>query len=643
MGITLLTLAIMSTAVVFLTDSSNSLGFILFSMLILFLPSSQSAVQLMNYLITSLLQPEIIPKLDFTEGIPDNCVTMVAVPTLLLNEKQVRGLVESLEVRFLGNHDPNVHFALLTDLPDSREPAREDSPLVALCSDLIHGLNEKYASENMGSFFMFHRHRVYNPREKSWMGWERKRGKLLDFNRLLRGQYDSFPVKVGELSLLPRVRFVITLDSDTELPRGTAHRMVGAMAHPLNQAIIDPHTNTVVTGYGILQPRVGVSVQSTARSRLAAIYAGETGFDIYTRAISDAYQDLYGEGSFTGKGIYEVDAVHRVLEHRFPRNALLSHDLLEGAYARAGLASDIELIEDYPSHYNAYNRRKHRWLRGDWQIAGWLFRQVPGESVERVSNPISLISWWKIFDNLRRSLVEPATFVLLVVGWFMPGRPAWQWTLATICISFIPAWAQFGFNLVRALFDFDPTVARDALSSALHSQRHSSHHADLSCPSDHACAGCSGARAGQALCHARPAFGMGNSGGIGTQSSRAGDRGRVSQLDAFTFDFAGTSGVGVAAPGSPGCAADLIALGLQQTGFRLAESCSGHGTKPNISQGCGVPSARGFENLEIFCRVQHRGAQLADTGQRSGETCSSGGTGLPDEHRASTQCEAGGM
>jgi cyclic beta-1,2-glucan synthetase len=465
MGIQVLTLAIMSMAVIFLTDPYNSLALILFAMLILFLPSSQSAVQLMNYLVTSVLPAEILPKLDFTEAIPDNCVTMVAVPSLLLSEKQVRELVEDLEVRFLGNHDPNVHFALVTDLPDSREPAREDNPLITLCSDLIHELNEKYASQNMGSFFLFHRHRVYNPREKSWMGWERKRGKLLDLNKLLRGQYDSFPVKVGELSILPSVRFVITLDSDTELPRGTAHRMVGALAHPLNQAIIDPQTNTVVAGYGILQPRVGVSVQSTARSRLAAIYAGETGFDIYTRAISDAYQDLYREGSFTGKGIYEVDAVHRVLERRFPRNSLLSHDLLEGAYARAGLASDIEVIEDYPSHYSAYNRRKHRWLRGDWQIAGWLFPHVPGESVDRVSNPISLISSWKIFDNLRRSLVEPATFLLLVVGWFMFGRLPWQWTLATICILFLPTWVQFGCNLLRALFGLNLTVARDALSA----------------------------------------------------------------------------------------------------------------------------------------------------------------------------------
>jgi cyclic beta-1,2-glucan synthetase len=461
-GIHLLTLGIISAAVLFLTDAYNSLGLILFSMVILFLPSSQSAVQLMNFLITSMLPAEILPKLDFTEGIPEDCVTMVAVPTLLLNEKQVRGLVENLEVRFLGNHDPNIHFALLTDLPDSREPAREDNPLITLCSELIRELNEKYASQN-GSFFLFHRHRVYNPREKSWMGWERKRGKLLDLNKLLRGQFDGFPVKVGELSVLPRVRFVLTLDSDTELPRGSAHRMIGTLAHPLNQAIIDPETNTVVDGYGILQPRVGVSVQSTARSRLAAIYAGETGFDIYTRAISDAYQDLYREGSFTGKGIYEVDAVHRVLDRRFPRNSLLSHDLLEGAYARAGLVSDVEVIEDYPSHYSAYNRRKHRWLRGDWQIAGWLLPHVPEESVDRAANPISLISWWKIVDNLRRSLVEPATFLLLVVGWFMPGKP-WLWTLVTLFILCIPTWVEFTFNLFKALFTLEWNVAQDAVS-----------------------------------------------------------------------------------------------------------------------------------------------------------------------------------
>jgi len=464
-GIEILTLAIMAVAVLFLTNSSSSPSLVLFSVLILLLTSSESAVQVMNYLVTALLPSEILPKLNFAEGVPDDCVTMVAVPSLLLNENQVRGLVENLEVRFLGNHDPNIHFALLTDLPDTREPAREDSPLIDLCSELIRELNDKYASRAEGSFFLFHRHRIYNPRERAWMGWERKRGKLLDLNKLLRRQYDSFPLKIGDLSILSQVRFVMTLDSDTELPRGTAQRMIGTLAHPLNQAVIDPEKGVVVDGYGILQPRVGVSVQSTARSRLAAIYAGETGFDIYTRAISDAYQDLFREGSFTGKGIYEVDAVHRVLDRRFPRNALLSHDLIEGAYARAGLASDIEVIEDYPSHYSAHNRRKHRWLRGDWQIAGWLLPEVQDESSAHVRNPISLLSWWKIFDNLRRSLVEPATFLLLVIGWFMLGRQPWQWTVATLCILFIPTWFQLAFNLVRALVVYDSNVAREAVSA----------------------------------------------------------------------------------------------------------------------------------------------------------------------------------
>jgi cyclic beta-1,2-glucan synthetase len=450
-GMALLTLVITSAAAVFLTDSHSSLGVILFSLLLLLLPSSQSAVQLMQYLVTLVLPAEILPKLDLEDGIPTDSTTMVAVPSLLLSAEQVRGLVENLEVRFLGNHDPNIHFALLTDLPDSREPAREDNPLVPFCADLIQKLNDKYAQREMGSFFLFHRHRVYNPREKAWMGWERKRGKLLDFNKLLRGHYDSFPVKVGNLAVLPSVRFVITLDSDTELPRGSARRMIGTLAHPLNQAIIDPQKNIVVAGYGILQPRVGVSVQSTARSRLAAIFAGETGFDVYTRAVSDAYQDLYCEGSFTGKGIYEVDAMHRVLDRRFPRNSLLSHDLIEGAYARAGLISDIEVIEDYPSHYSAYNRRKHRWLRGDWQITAWLFPQVPSESGELTTNPISLLSRWKIFDNLRRSLVEPATFLLLLAGWFAFGNQPWQWTVAAVVILFLPTALQFTLDIVRAV------------------------------------------------------------------------------------------------------------------------------------------------------------------------------------------------
>ena len=462
-GNAILTLAIVSAVLVIITSTTNSPGLVLLSMLILLLPSSQAAVQVMNYLLTSLLAAEILPKLDFSEGIPADCVTLVAVPTLLLNEEQVRRLVDDLEVRFLGNHDPNLHFALVSDLPDSDHAASEDNRLIDLAASLIGQLNEQYSAQPMGSFFLFHRHRVYNPREKGWMGWERKRGKLLDLNRLLRGQYDSFPVKVGNLSILPEIRFVITLDSDTELPRGSAHRMVGTLAHPLNQAIIDPEKNIVVAGYGILQPRVGVSVQSTGRSRLAAIYAGETGFDIYTRAISDAYQDLYGEGTYSGKGIYEVDTVQQVLNRRFPRNALLSHDLIEGAYARAGLVSDVEVIEDYPSHYSAYNRRKHRWMRGDWQIVEWLTSQVPEESGARVRNPISLVSRWKILDNLRRSLVEPATLLLLLYGWLLPSANHLYWTIAALCILFIPSWFELAFKMVQAAWERSAMMAREAL------------------------------------------------------------------------------------------------------------------------------------------------------------------------------------
>ncbi|MGB7133341.1 MAG: glycosyl transferase, partial [Candidatus Sulfotelmatobacter sp.] len=400
-GITALTLLIVLGVVISLTNASTSLGLILLSTLAVLVPSSQSAIQIVNFFVTVVLSAEILPKLDFTESLPADCATLVAIPTLLLDEKQVRRLVDDLEVRFLGNHGPNLHFVLLTDLPDSPEKSAASNPLVDLCSELVRGLNEKYAGKKTGSFFLLHRHPVYNPRERLWMGWERKRGKLMDLNNFLRAQFDSFPVKVGDLAVLPKVRFVITLDSDTELPRGTARRMVGALAHPLNQAIIDPDRGVVVTGYGILQPRVGVSVQSSARSRLASIYSGQTGIDIYTRAASDVYQDLYGEGIFVGKGIYEVDAVRRVLDRRFPRNALLSHDLVEGAYARAGLVSDIEIIEDYPSHYSAHNRRKHRWMRGDWQIAEWLRPLVPDESGQRVPNPLSMVSRWKIFDNLR--------------------------------------------------------------------------------------------------------------------------------------------------------------------------------------------------------------------------------------------------
>ena len=467
-GIAVLSAIIFGFSVWWLTPSSTSLTLVLLGMLILLIPASQAAVQLMNYLITNVLPADPLLKLDFSKGVPDDCVTLVAIPTLLLNEKQVRRLVEELEVRYLGNHDRNLHFAIVSDLPDAYQPSPEDGALVALMSKLIEELNSRHSLKDAGKFLHLHRHRVYNPHESGWMGWERKRGKLLDLNQLMRGSYDSFPIKAGDVSILPKVRFVITLDSDTELPRGSAQRMIGTLAHPLNQAIIDPVRNIVVAGYGVLQPRVGISVLSTTRSRLAALFAGETGLDPYTRAISDVYQDLYGEGIFAGKGIYEVDTMFRVLQGRFPENSLLSHDLIEGAYARSGLATDIIVVEEYPSHYSAYNRRKHRWVRGDWQIMAWLFDLVPDESGAFVPNPISLISRWKIFDNLRRSLVDPATMMLFLVGWLVMDHPVY-WTLAAISILFLPAFAELLVGLTNAAINRSLQSARGAFRNFLKS------------------------------------------------------------------------------------------------------------------------------------------------------------------------------
>jgi hypothetical protein len=417
--------------------------------LLLLIPASHAAIGLVNHLTSLLVPPRRIRKLDFSEGIPVECMTLVAVPCMLLSEAEVRRNVAALEIRYLGNRAPHLHFALLTDSPDASQPFDEHDKLVGICSALIQQLNQKYEPDQRGSFLHLHRHRTYNPSEGSWMGWERKRGKLMDLNNLLLGTSDSFPVKAGDLSVLPRVRYVITLDADTKLPPGTAQRLIGALAHPLNRAVVDPRTNTVVAGHAILQPRVSVGIESSRHSRLASIYSGQTGFDVYTQATSDIYQDLFGEGSFTGKGIYEVEAFQKVLGRRFPANVLLSHDLIEGSYARAGLVSDIVVIDDYPSHFSAYSRRLHRWVRGDWQIMRWLLPRVPDYYGRRVPNPLTFISRWKIFDNLRRSLNDIGLFLLLILGWaVLPGGPVY-WTLVTLGLLLMPTYSQLLFAFLR--------------------------------------------------------------------------------------------------------------------------------------------------------------------------------------------------
>ena len=418
-------------------------------LLLFLLPALECAVSIVNALSTQFVSPRALPKMDFSEGIPAEYATVVAVPTLLIGEEQTRKVVDDLEVRYLGNRDENLHFALITDPPDSVKQFDEKDQLAELCTELIQELNQKYAEEGRAPFFHFHRDRVYNASEKMWMGWERKRGKLLDFNRLLLGKENNFRLKTGDLSRLSKIKYVITLDADTQLPRESARKLAGTLAHPLNRAVIDPATNKVVEGYGILQPRVEISIRSAARSRLAAIFSGDTGFDIYARAVSDVYQDLFGEGIFTGKGIYEVEIFQQALEHRFPCNTLLSHDLIEGAYARAGLLSDVEVVDDYPSHFSAYTRRKHRWVRGDWQIILWLLPRVPNYFGKIVRNPLNLLSRWEIIDNLRRSVTEFAMFVLLLGIWLLYPGDAVYWTLAALAVIAFPTYFPFILSIIR--------------------------------------------------------------------------------------------------------------------------------------------------------------------------------------------------
>ncbi len=408
--------------------------------ILLLLATSQLAVALINSLTTLWVSPNRLPRMDFSEGIPPESRTLVVVPTMLTSVQDIEDLLRTLEVRFLANRNTNLHFGLLTDFRDAhKETLPDDEPLLRLAHERIDELNEKYSGENKGTFFLFHRPRRWNPVEQIWMGYERKRGKLVELNSFLRGgSSDCFSLVVGETALLSSVKYVITLDTDTQLPRDSARQFAGAMAHPLNRARFDEGKQRVSGGYGILQPRVSASLPGTNRSRYARLYGDTPGIDPYTRTISDVYQDLFGEGSFIGKGIYDIDAVVRSFNGSLPENRILSHDLLEGCYARSGLLSDAELYEEYPSRYSADVSRRHRWIRGDWQLAGWLLPRVPGPRRSRKKNPLSALSLWKIFDNLRRSLVPAALTFLLLLGWTLLPSASF-WTLSVILIILIPS------------------------------------------------------------------------------------------------------------------------------------------------------------------------------------------------------------
>jgi cyclic beta-1,2-glucan synthetase len=440
--------------------SSVALVLIFFISLI---PSITIAVEVVNWAITQIFKPEDMPHMDFSQGIPEDCATLVVIPALLSGPGEVESLLSQLEQHYLRNSEPGLSFALLTDFVDSpKESQAGDDSLVEQARQGVRKLNEKYPRNDLGllpgsRFALLHRKRRWNPSEDVWMGWERKRGKLHELNRMIveahkvsasassPGEFSSFPIREGDMSFLQHIRYVITLDADTILPREAASELIAVLAHPLNRARLRTFKSKecgeeVYSGYTILQPRTEINPTSGGISYFTRIFSGDTGLDLYTRAVSDVYQDLFKEGSYVGKGIYEVDSFERSLDDCIPENSLLSHDLLEGIYGRTALLTSTTLVEDMPPNYMVHSSRLHRWIRGDWQLLPWLF-----------SSRLSTIDRWKILDNLRRSLVAPALLLFFLAGWLiLPGSPGF-WTLAGALVLSIPVLTGFWMTLRRLL------------------------------------------------------------------------------------------------------------------------------------------------------------------------------------------------
>ena len=410
---------------------------LLIALLLLF-PASELGVGFVNWLVTHILHPSFLPKLELENGIPEESAAMVVVPALLPNVRRVNDLIGQVEVYYLANMDKNLYFAILGDYTDAREENMPgDGEITDAALKVIKEMNRKYAHGRVDIFYYFGREREYNPCQRMWMGWERKRGKLLEFNRLLRGCTDTtYSIMSCDCSNLPRIKYIITLDADTELPRGTAKKLIGAISHPLNAGVLDDD-GTVTDGYGILQPRVTIGITSAMASRFSRIFAGQSGIDPYTTAVSDVYMDLFGEGIYTGKGIYDIDVFQSRLDDAMPENSILSHDLIEGCYARAGLVTDIELVDGFPSKYSSYMARLHRWVRGDWQLLPWLLPYVRDGRHILKKNPLSAISKWKIFDNLRRSIVPISLLILIFLGLtIFPGSSVVWIGFAILTIAF---------------------------------------------------------------------------------------------------------------------------------------------------------------------------------------------------------------
>ena len=417
-------------------------------------PAAEVATALVNRAATRIAGPTILPGLELISGIPESLRTIVVVPTLLTNEADLLEQIERLEVHHLASVGGDLTFALLLDGADSdQEVLAGDTSLLQRGAEAVDQLNRRYAASRSGNrFLLLHRRRLFNASENKWMGWERKRGKLQELNRLLRGATDTtfVPIAGRAIQIPSNVRYVITLDADTRLPRDAARRLIGKMAHPLNRPSFDPARHRVSSGYAILQPRVTPSLPVGHEGSLfQKVFSAHGGIDPYAAAVSDVYQDLFGEGSYTGKGIYDIDAFEVALAGRVPENAMLSHDLFEGIFARAGLASDVEVIEEFPSRYDVANKRQHRWTRGDWQLLPWAIGPRSG------SQAVPAIGRWKMLDNLRRSLLAPGLVLALAACWLLPMPSALLGTLLVVGAMAIYAFLQLAFSLVPRRIDID--------------------------------------------------------------------------------------------------------------------------------------------------------------------------------------------
>lgn len=444
----------------------------LFVLLVFPWPLSEWSLHVVNWLTTKLVRPRALPKLNYEEAIPEAARAAVVIQTIVADFESLEHTVESLEIRAIGNNDPNLSFGILADFSDANtEQLPGEVGILHRAQELFLDLNDRYCANGPSRFFIFFRKRIWDESEQKFMGWERKRGKIMEFNRFLRGADDtSLQLVAGDADFLRGIKYVITLDNDTRLPTGVAAKLVGTIDHPLNRPTFDAQKHLVHRGYGIIQPRVGITLQSANSSRYAAIFSGHTGLDPYTLTVSDIYQDLFSEGSYIGKGVYSVDAFEYALEGRFPNDALLSHDLIEGLFARCGIASDVEVFDDFPRRYHAQTRRQLRWMRGDWQLLPWLFAKVPNAKREKYASPFSALSWWKLFDNLRRTIVPIALFLSLVGIWaFAPGKQTvWLSTIAALLgfPIFTVIWRlifdiPFGYSMTTFLYSIYSDFAKN--------------------------------------------------------------------------------------------------------------------------------------------------------------------------------------